>query len=196
MSVDGNLSALDNWMSAFSTKLRDDLGIGQPESLKLAISIRGEIRALPLDSVPTLSEDSGDCPLALKDRWEMLNDYLEWLFANMDQPNPFGQIVSFNYVAFVYLGDSCFKVLRKHMPKDSVTCKCCVLLTDNPVRAFRNALAHGNWRIATDKSGIDFWAKKGSEKDEPMVRWRFTQNDLSSCQQLAIATAYASMAAL
>jgi hypothetical protein len=187
------INDFDNMLSAFSTKLRDDLGIEPPASLKLASYIRDEIRSLPLNSLPTLS---GDSPLALKDRWEMLNLLVNWLIGSRNDPNTYGQILSLNYIAFVYLGDTTFKVLRKELTKDTVCRKCCVYLTDNPVRAFRNAIAHGNWRFAPDGSAIDFWARKGDNPGEDMVRWRLTRTDLRFCQSLALATAYATMLAL
>lgn len=184
---------LDHKLSAYSPKLRDDLGIDPPASLRLASAIRDEIRALPVHLLPTLA---GDSPLALKDRWEMLNLLIGWLDSNHDYPDAFGQIVTVNYIAFVYFGDTCFKVLRKELPKGTIAQKCCVYLTDNPVRAFRNAIAHGNWRFCLDRSGIDFWARKGADPEEEVVRWRFVQNDLSFSQYLAIATAFSTMATL
>src|SRR6185369_5608672 len=56
------------------------------------------------------------------------------------------QVITQNYLCFVYLGDSGFKVLQKHTAPTSTTRKCCRFLNDNPVRAFRNAIAHANWR--------------------------------------------------
>jgi hypothetical protein len=73
------------------------------------------------------------------------------------------QAVTEIYICFVYLGEACFGVLRKELPSVSVTRKCCKFLSENPVRALRNAIAHSNWQYLPDFSGLEFWAKKGSD---------------------------------
>jgi hypothetical protein len=193
MGLASLISDLDNKLRAFSTRLHDDLGIEPQASTQLASTILSDVRNLPLDKIPTLI---GDCPISLKDRFDSLNTLLIWMERGKDEKFTYGGILALNYMCFIYLGDGCFKILRKELPSDSVARKCCQALTDNPVRAFRNALAHGNWRISLDSSGIDFWAKKGSDPTEPMSRWRFSEMDLHFWQYLSIATAVATMAAL
>lgn len=94
-----------------------------------------------------------------------------------------------NYVAFVYMSDCLFVPLRK-APDSTAVRRVCRFLTDNPVRAFRNAIAHGNWCYKDDYSGMRFWAKKGSETTEPMIEWAVEQNDLDFWQALARCAAY------
>jgi hypothetical protein len=106
------------------------------------------------------------------------------------------QVVYQNYICFVYLGESCFNVLKKELPSSSTAKKCCKFLTDNPVRAFRNAVAHANWRYLPDFSGLEFWAQKGAEPNEPMVHFEVSQNDLGFWQAVARATAYAAFLSL
>jgi len=36
-------------------------------------------------------------------------------------------------------------------------------LTDDPVRAFRSVVAHGNWQYAPDFSALAYWARKGDD---------------------------------
>jgi hypothetical protein len=131
----------------------------------------------------------------LKDRYDAMTAYVDWQ-QRTTSPNTNGQIIGLNYICFVYLSENSFKTLRKELPAGSIAQKCCKALTDNPVRAFRNALAHGNWRVSFDASGIDFWAKKGADPSETMSRWRFSQDDLHFWQYLSIGTAVAVMAAL
>ncbi len=100
------------------------------------------------------------------------------------------QVIVQNYVCFVYLGESCFRDLRKALPP-GVGRACCAYLTDNPVRAFRNAVAHANWRYRSDFAAIEFWARKGASLDEPIVKWEVSQGDLNFWQALARCTAYA-----
>ena len=98
-------------------------------------------------------------------------------------------------MCFVYLKEGLFQSLRK-CPSGSLCRKCGTFLTDNPVRAFRNALAHGNWRGSFDNVGIDFWARKGAEQTDPVERFRVDVADLNFWHSLSIATAYASLTAL
>lgn len=115
------------------------------------------------------------------------------------EPHPVvvrAQVVYQNYICFVYLGESCFNVLKKELPSGSTAKKCCKFLTDNPVRAFRNAMAHANWRYLPDFSGLEYWARKGTEPTEPMVRFEVSQQDLCFWQALARCTAYASFGTL
>ena len=148
------LAIIDARLSEFSTKLRDDLAIEPPSSLKLATTIYDEIRTLPVELLPTLA---GESPLSLKDRYDELMSTLKWWSTQCtEQTNMYAICRILNYFCFVYLSESCFKVLREKLPPDSITRKCCKYLTDNPVRAFRNAVAHANWRPTLDESAIDF----------------------------------------
>jgi hypothetical protein len=101
------------------------------------------------------------------------------------------QVITQNYICFVYLGDACFKILRRKYDKNTVTGLCCRYLTDNPVRAFRNAISHANWRYASDFKGIKFWAKKGSDPNEQMIEWYASDMDIEFWQMLARCVAYA-----
>jgi hypothetical protein len=191
--ADVTLTNLDARLSRFSTKLRDDLKITPPESNAVASAIRSELTKLDVKLLPTLS---GESPLSLSDRLHQLRLLLNWLEETQGANNSYGQLISLNYICFVYLGDACFKVFRKEMPKGSVSHKCAEYLTDNPVRGFRNALAHGNWRLTADRCSIDFWARKGSDPNEALTRFRFTEDDLHFAHYLAVATAYAAMLVL
>jgi hypothetical protein len=94
------------------------------------------------------------------------------------------------YVVFVYLGGACFLRLRKAATTGSTLKKCCVYLTDNPVRGLRNAVAHSNWRYTDDFSGILFHYFE----DEQRTKWKeytVTQLELDFWDKLARVTAYA-----
>ncbi len=190
---DVTIANLDARLARFSTKLRDDLKIMPPESNAVASTIRSELSKLDPKLLPTLT---GESPLGLTDRLHQLKLLLNWLEQTQDTDNSYGQLISLNYICFVYLGDACFNSFRKELPKGSVTQKCAEYLSDNPVRGFRNAFAHGNWRLTADRSAIDFWARKGSDPNEVLCRFRFTEDDLHFAQYLAVATAYAAMMVL
>ena len=83
-------------------------------------------------------------------------------------------------------------MLRRELPSGSTTKRCCKFLTDNPVRPFRNAIAHSNRRYLSDFSGLKFWTKKGNDPDERPSKFVVAQAKLSFWQSLAKCTAYAS----
>ncbi|MDA8351432.1 MAG: hypothetical protein M0038_22030, partial [Pseudomonadota bacterium] len=72
----------------------------------------------------------------------------------------------------------------------SVTRKCARFLTNNPVRAFRNAVAHGNWRYRDDFTGLVFWARKGSDPSEDLHQFEVGQHELNFWQALSRGVAY------
>jgi hypothetical protein len=189
---------LDKQMQQWSTRLRDDLRIGPPESNQLATTITQEVAALS-DEAKQRAREASQIPL--KTRIEELVAFQGWMDLVHATPEPHpvivrAQVVYQNYISFVYLGESCFNVLKSELPSRSTAKKCCKFLTDNPVRAFRNALAHANWRYLADFSGLEYWARKGAEPTEPIVRFEVSQQDLSFWQALARCTAYASFLTL
>jgi hypothetical protein len=183
---------LDEQMQRWSSRLRDDLNIGPPESNRLATTIATEVAALPNTVKVRIRESS---PIPLDARTEELvafQAYMDMVHQS-GQPHPSvirAQAVYQNYVCFVYLNEACFKILWRELPVTSSARKCCKVLTDNPVRAFRNALAHANWRYLPDFSGLEFWARKGADSTEPIVRFEVSQADLSFWQTVARCTAY------
>jgi hypothetical protein len=189
------LKSLDVRLRAFSTPLKNDLGIAPPESDMLATTINKEMCGIDLTKLPTLV---GETPLSLGDRFQMLMSFFSWwnVCPEPKGASNIGHIAAMNYMCFVFLGEACFKALRKELPSGSVGQKCCVYLTDNPIRAFRNALAHGNWRPRLDHSGIDFWARKGSDPSEKMTRFRVDIETMNFWIFLSATTAYASLSAL
>ena len=190
-------TCLDAQMQRWASRLRDDLRITPPESNSLASTIAREVGQLPESVVKDLLRNS---PIAVKDRLDELKAFQRWMdFARSIHNEPFitrAQVVVQNYVCFVYLGDAWFRKLRQCIPSGTVTKKCCCFLTDNPVRAFRNAVAHANWKYKPDFSGLEFWARKGSNPEEPMARFEVSQPDLSFWQALARCTAYVTYLAI
>jgi hypothetical protein len=194
----GDVEQLDQQMHQWSTRLRDDLRVGPPESNRLATTIAQEVAGLPDEAKQRVRDAS---PIPLKIRIEELVAFQGWmdLVHAIPQPHPVvvrAQVVYQNYICFVYLGESCFNALKKELPAGSAAKKCCKFLTDNPVRAFRNAVSHSNWQYLSDFSGLEYWARKGADPTEPMVRFEVSQQDLSFWQALARCTAYASFLSL
>ena len=193
-----NWVKLDEQMRQYSPFLRDNLGIGLPESNNLATAIATEIEVIVKEVIA-----KGDMEQILQldkvniqDRFDELISFQAFMdILNNDTivPEPGlvrAQVITQNYVSFVYLNDACFKFLRKKTLTGSITKKCCKFLTDNPVRAFRNAFAHANWKYNSDYSGLIFWARKGSDPNETMSRFEVSQRDLGFWQALSRCIAY------
>jgi hypothetical protein len=136
----------------------------------------------------------------LEGRLEELVAFQKWMDLNHGlRPHPAvvrAQVITELYICFVYLGEACFGVVRKEPPAGSATKKCCKFLTENPVRALRNAVAHSNWNYLPDFSGLEFWAKKGGDLNEQPSKFVVLQDDLAYWQALARCTAYASYLSL
>jgi hypothetical protein len=191
------MEILDKQMQQWSSRLRDDLRINPPESNSLASTISREVLALSPEAKQRIRDAS---LIPLETRWEELVAFQGWMdIVRESTPNPVivrAQVITQNYICFVYLVEACFNVLKKELPSDSAAKKCCKFLTDNPVRAFRNAVAHSNWKYLPDFTGLEFWAKKGSDPAESPSRFVVTQHDLSFWQYLARCTAYATYLSL
>ena len=191
------MNHLDEQMRQWATRLRDDLKIGPSESNCLASTISSEVSAL---EAATLNEIRSESPVCFSDRLDELVAFQAFVdVAHTVTNSPAftrAQVIVQNYVCFVYLGDAWFKRLGKCAALGSTTKKCVRFLTNNPIRAFRNALAHANWKYNSDFSGLEFWARKGADQNEPMQKFAVSQTDLNFWQALARCTAYSSFTAI
>lgn len=180
-------------MSQWKESLEDSVGIERDFTNKIASLMHEEIVSIPKDKREELFWLLSD-PIPVENRMEELRAFQGWMdIANNLLKNPCvtrAQIIVQNYICFVYLNDSCYKKLKKYVYSGSVAKKCCNYLINNPIRAFRNAMAHSNWKYSDDCSKIIFYAKKGDSKIEPMVEWEVSNADLAFWQSLARCTAY------
>lgn len=133
-------------------------------------------------------------PVPLETRLEELSCFQTMMDTfNKMKPRPEivrSQVMTQNYVCFVYLKDTLFEVLRKNSEIGSITKKCTKYLLNNPVRAFRNSIAHGNWKYKDDFSGLEFWAYKDSTVNDSMTKYQVSQSELNFWQLLSRAVAY------
>ncbi len=83
-----------------------------------------------------------------------------------------------NYILFVYLKDTLFDVLKEVTNPNSITKKIAKYLTDGKVRYFRNSIAHGNYKLLDDSSGMEYWAEKDSKKQLPLSHFQVTIDEL------------------
>lgn len=179
-------------MARFEVRITRDLKLDAQCAQHLATTIRREVQALPEQDRKLLYVQEG---VTVRDRLDELIAFQGFMDLVHSLPTDSrlirAQVLAQNYVCFVYLGESCFMTLRRVSPAGSAIRRCSEFLTQNPVRAFRNAVAHALWRYRDDFSGLEFWARKGSDRDEPTIRWEVSQEDLMFWQAIARCTAYA-----
>ncbi len=183
---------LDAQMARFSARLQSEVGVDAEAAERLATTVSAELRFLPIEAKTEILSSS---PVNIASRLDELvafQSYMDQM--RMAKRHPAitrAQVLYQNYVCFVYLGDACFTVLAKSAPAGSTSRTCSRFLTSNPVRAFRNAIAHGNWEYSSNFSSLVFWARKGSDKSEPLNKFEVSQEDLDFWQSLARCVGYA-----
>lgn len=192
-----NWHHLDAQMRAFSDRLTSEVKLTPAMAAKLATTIAADVRFLSPEQKAEIRNAS---PVPLTDRLAELQSFQGWMEqAHAVRNNPFvtrAQVLSQNYICFVYLPESCFRVLSKACPSGSAAKKCAQFLSNNPVRAFRNSIAHANWTYRRDFGALIYWARKGSGPDDPLERFEVQQNDLAFWQALSRCVAYVAFANL
>ena len=187
------MKKLDRQFIQWKNLLIQEVKISEENCTQLASKIEKEIRAFDDGKRAKLIKAT---PISFETRIEELSAFQNMMetYNNM-RPRPEivrSQVITQNYICFVYLKDSLFETLKKISESGSVTRKCCTFLLNNPVRAFRNSIAHGNWKYRNDFSGLDFWSYKGEPDDNPMDKWTVSQVELGFWQALSRTVAYVS----
>ena len=120
------MKQIDKQMRAWSNKLIAKLKIKEEETQKLASTISSEIRWL---SKEAKSEIKASSPIDIKNRHEELLAFQNWMdIVHTSENHPAvirAQVIVQNYICFVYLNESCFNVLRKHVSSGGACKKCC-----------------------------------------------------------------------
>jgi hypothetical protein len=188
---------LDEQMAAWSARLISEVGISEEESRKLGTKVASDVRFLPSSSKEEIARAS---PVSPDARLRELQAFQGWMDAvARSNASPFivrAQVITQNYICFVYLPESCFEILSKAAPSGSVTKKCAQYLRNGRIRSFRNAIAHANWRYRDDFKAITYWARKGSNPNEALTEFEVTQEELSFWQSLSRCVAYATFSNL
>jgi hypothetical protein len=187
-----NWKHLDTQMQFFSARLTSEVKLASEITAKLATTIASDVRFLSLEQKAKISAAS---PVPLSDRLDELQAFQGWMEeAGTMRNNPYvtrAQVLSQSYICFVYLPESCFRILAQVCPSGSAAKKCALFLSNNPVRAFRNAFAHANWTYRSDFKALVYWARKGGDPNERLERFEVEQDDLSFWQALSRCVAYA-----
>ncbi|MDE2196261.1 MAG: hypothetical protein KGJ56_03625 [Gammaproteobacteria bacterium] len=187
-----NWQHLDSQMKGFSSQLTSKVDLTTEIAGKPATVVAADIRFLAPEQKAEIQAAS---PVPTQDRLNELKAFQGWMeHAQKVGNNPFikrAQVLTQNYICFVYLPEACFRILAKVCPSDSAIKKCARFLSNNPVRAFRNAVAHANWTYRPDFEAIIYWAREGSDPNEPLKKFEVSQHDLEFWQALSRCVAYA-----
>jgi hypothetical protein len=189
---DQDWKRLDIQMQAFSSRLTTKVKLSTTMAMNLATTIVTEIQALSPEQKNAITSVS---QVPISDRLNELKAFQSW----MDQASTFrnspavtrAQILTQNYICFVYLPEACFRVMEKSCPSGSATRKCAQFLNTTRIRALRNAIAHANWTYRTDFEALVYWARKGDQKTDPLIRFEVEQDELDFWQKLSRCVAYA-----
>ena len=188
---------LDMQMKRWAHWLTTDVKIAPDDASELATGIAADMLALPLESRRELEKAT---PVAVTDRLDELKAFQSFMdmAASVAGHPDFtrAHVIVQNYVCFLYLPESCFRVMKQVTPKGSVAHNCARFLTDNPVRAFRNAIAHANWSYRSDFEAIVYWARKGDGEDEPLSQFEVEQERLNFWQRLSRCVGYVALSTL
>ncbi len=188
------MTNFDNQLYQFKNRLIKEVKISEQNVDRVASIISDEIRK---NKSTLLSKMEEVTPIKIKTRIEELSSFQEMMDTlNNMTPRPEivrSQVITQNYICFVYLKDTLFDVLKQNAENGSTLKKCTKFLLNNPVRAFRNSIAHGNWKYKDDFSGLEFWAYKGSPTDdEQMTKFQVSQDELNFWQTLSRCVGYTS----
>jgi hypothetical protein len=188
---------LDEQMAAWSARLVSEVKISENDSFRLGTKIASDVRFFPRDAKAEIAAAS---PVSVRERLQELQAFQGWMDTVANSTvSPFivrAQVITQNYICFVYLPESCFRVLAKSLPSGSVTKQCAKFLSNDRIRAFRNAIAHANWAYRSDFSGITYWARKGADLDVPLSKFEVLQQELAFWQALSRCVAYAAFSNL
>lgn len=124
-------TTIDRQLRAYAPFVRDELKIVTHDSEHLATALARELGELTPDELASLVANDLVPP---SDRLDELRAFQAWMDIARDaSKHPAvirAQVITQNYICFVYLGDALFKALRNAMPTGSVTKKCSKFLTD------------------------------------------------------------------
>jgi hypothetical protein len=185
------MTNLDNQTYEFKDDIMSHLGFSEVEAARVCSAIAAEIYKLPSDVIEDFIQAS---VMPLKVRHEELKAFQAWTEIANSLNNPFirrAQVITQNYICFVYLKDSCFEIFAKRAPRNTIIARCCAFLTSGDVRKFRNGFAHGNWSYLPEFSGLEARARqKPLDSSSSLERIVVTQKQLDFWQTLARAVAY------
>ncbi|HOJ04078.1 MAG TPA: hypothetical protein PK916_08745 [Bacteroidota bacterium] len=190
------MNILDKQIYQFRDRMVADVGVEERYLAVICTTIYQELSVLKaeqLDKIEFASPVKLDLRIEELEAFNMMMSRVNRQLASIPEIVR-AQVIVQNYIAFVYLKDNCFDVAKRIVPQDSLLRRLCKFLLNNPVRAFRNSIAHGNWQYTSDFTGIKYYAYKGESKPcvelEEMSEFVVKNDELEFWQALSRATAY------
>lgn len=189
------MEQLDIQLSKYKQYLKNDLGIPDYYDTKVGSTIEIELKNLTQSQKEEIIAHS---PVELTKRYDELVAFQRMMdFVrnnNIKEPGLIrSQVITQNYICFVYLKDSYFKALQDKTDQDTVIHRCCKFLTSDRIRKFRNSIAHGTWSYKSDFSGIEYWDYINGKKENGYEKFEISQEELSFWQTLSRTVAYSSI---
>lgn len=121
---------IDTQMQVWAQRMIHDLKLDLMQVNKLGTVIENEVRSITPEQKQQLILSSHVLP---QNRVDELLGFQGWMdVANKIRGNPFvtrAQVITQNYICFVYLGDALFKNLKSILPPPLVTGRCCRFFT-------------------------------------------------------------------
>lgn len=153
------LDLLDKLLIPYKAELKKHIGVEEKFLSRISSTIYTELANLKIDEIEKIKHSS---PIEFEQHFNMLVSFDEiYKIAtasdNSLDPTVQRNIVQYSfYMLFVFLKDNCFEVTKRAFSNtNTITKKLCNFLLSNDIRAFRNALAHGNWVTEYINDGKD-----------------------------------------
>jgi len=186
---------LDLQLSFYNVSLKEEIGISDEISKKVGTTIETELQILTEAQIENILVHS---PVKLSSRYDELISFQRMMdYIRINKINEPGlirsQVITQNYICFVYLKDSYFKALQKETAENTITHRCSKFLTSQQIRKFRNSIAHGNWDYKSDFSGLVYWDYLNGRKENGYEKFEVNNEELSFWQTLSRVLAYASI---
>lgn len=199
---------LDRLVTRYTSRIVQEVGIPYQAANELATTITREIDHCDSGLLAGIRMSS---PLSVKSRLLLFEEYFTWTGCIEPQVRRFQKdpdmpfeiqhnavhkmlVLIQLYMNFVFAGDGLFEVLAKQGPSGSVMQKSARFIRNNPIRALRNAIAHGNWNLTTSGS-IRYW-RKGSDPNEPLSKFEATAQDFTFYVTFTQCVAWSSLLAV
>lgn len=189
------METLDIQLKEFETFLKNEIGITDEFVLKIATTIKSEIQDLSITEIENIMSHS---PINLNNRFDELICFQRMMdFVRVNKIKEPGiirsQLITQNYICFVYLKDSYFKAIQKEAGSNTIIHRCCNFLTSAHIRKFRNAIAHGNWSLKADGSGLEYWDYKNGRRNNGFNKFEVGQIELNFWQTFSRVVAYSTI---
>lgn len=186
---------LDLQLAYYRRNLIEEVGISSEICENIGTKIEEELQNLTEIQIEDIISHS---PISLNNRYEELVAFQRMMdYVQINQISEPGlvrsQVITQNYICFVYLKDSYFKALQNETESKTITHRCSKFLTSARIRKFRNSIAHGNWNYKSDFNGLEYWDYIRGRRENGYEKFIVSSKELAFWQTLSRVLAYASI---